>query len=163
MEKVGGNLKFIGIAAVAALLFAAVASGCGSSKSASGPHYSLVGVARCLKAQGVSVKIVSVAQTADGRVKLSAAEGELIVNWPKGTPGSGTGTSSRQDDLLLRFDGDAGSAAETLKRLEAFNASIENNKDVDGRRGNVVFYWPVNEHHHPGAAMHSHFDGCVRP
>jgi hypothetical protein len=109
------------------------------------------------------VKIVSDTQTADGRLKLSAAEGGLIVNWPKGTPGSGTGTSSLQDDLLLRFDGDADRAAETLKRLEAFNASIENNKDVSGRRGNVVFYWPVNEYHHPGAAMHRLLDRCVRP
>jgi hypothetical protein len=94
---------------------------------------------------------------------MSAAEGDLIVNWQKGTPGSGTGTSSLQDDLLLRFDGDAGRAAEKLKRLEAFNASIENNKDVTGRRGNVVFYWPVNEYHHPGAAMHGSSTGASAP
>jgi hypothetical protein len=139
------------------------ASGCGSSNMVSGTHHSLTGVARCLKSEGVSVKILGVAQTADGRLKLSGAEGDLIVNLPKGTPGSGTGSSSPEDDLLLRFDGHAESAAETLKRLAAFNASLKNNRDVSGRRGNVVFNWAVNEYHHPGAAMHRLFDRCVRP
>lgn len=91
-----------------------------------------------------------------------ADEGELLVNWPRGTPGSGTGTGTLQDDLDLRLDRDSKRAADTLDRLRAYQKSLDYPvTDMTGVRGNVTYEWTVNEYHHPSQAMHRLFDRCV--
>jgi hypothetical protein len=106
-------VRWIAATALAALAVA----GCGGT-SASGTHYSADRVTRCLKQQDVSVRRWS---GPTGSMLLDHAdEAELIVNWPKGTPGSGSGTSSLQDDLLLRFDRDGDHARRHAETAPSF-------------------------------------------